>query len=59
MDRSAQVIIDRLAETHRELQFDEDRAAYWFAALAMLGIHAPDVLEFILDRTAEKFGGAS
>lgn len=42
--------IDRLAAIRKE-QGEGDFSAYAFLALALLGYEAPDVLEFILDRT--------
>ena len=45
--------VDRVAAKRRELGA-EGFAAYAFLALGLLGWHAPDALQFILDRTDER-----
>ena len=48
--------IERIADCRFELGSD-DFAVYAFLALGILATHAPDVAEFILDRTDERLAG--
>lgn len=57
----SEAAVNRLAEKRKELGA-EDFGAYAFLALGMLGVHSPDVLNFILDRAdgwVETAGAAS
>lgn len=51
----SKAVIDRLVKTHNDLG-PEDFAAYTFLAFGILAHHAPDVVDFVLDRTDEKLG---
>lgn len=49
----SEAAIERLAQI-RQSQGAEDFAAYAFLVLGLLGWHAPEVLDFVLDQADQK-----